>query len=365
MVRNRNVDIFRAISLLMVMIYHGWVLTGAYLFRYSIITMLVSLGGEIGVTAFFSLSGYGIYFSLTGMEKKLGKIDYAEFLKKRAKRIVPHYDLSIVIVVLMSIPAYFSVNGILNIITHLLFVHNLFPKYSGSINGALWTMGVIVQFYFIAPILYKCFKKYGFKMEILCIAGTILMKWIMYAFVLPNTGHSGELEFFAGRQLITALDNFSIGMFAAYIIQEKKLRMNGKIAVIVCILATVEIVCVCKAGMMYGIHTNNISGYIWHSLLALGLGGIIFGISFIKQSEKSMICKVFLWLAKYEYGIYIWHLLILSKMIDNFTWVQKSIGIADLRWIGVFYIPVSIIIGFGFSMGLEVVESRGAGIQNK
>lgn len=365
MVRNRNVDIFRAISLLMVMIYHGWVLTGAYSFKYSILALVFPLGGEIGVTAFFALSGYGIYFSLAGMEKKMGEISYVEFLKKRVKRIVPHYDLSIATVVLISISAYFSADGMLNIITHLLFVHNLFPKYSGSINGALWTMGVIVQFYLIAPILYQCLKRYGFKMEMLCIVGTVLMKWVIYAFVLPNTGHSGELEFFAGRQLITALDNFSIGMFAAYIIQEKKICMSGKTAVPVCILAVIEIVCVCKAGMMYGIHTNNISGYLWHSLLALGLGGIIFSISFIKQSGKSMICKLLLWLAKYEYGIYIWHLLILSKMIDKFSWFQKSVGISDFRWIGVFYIPVSIVVGYVFSWGLEVAEQKGAGLKNK
>lgn len=260
--RNKNVDIFRAVSLLLVMIYHGWVLTGAFSFENSIVMLIISLGGEIGVTAFFALSGYGIYFSLAGMERRLGKINYAEFLRKRAGRILPQYYLSVAVVVLMSISAYLSVDGALNIVTHLLFVHNLFPRYSGSINGAAWTMGVIVQFYFIAPVLYRCFKRYGFKAELLCIAGTVLMKWVMYDLILQKTGYSGELAFIYGRQLITALDNFSIGMFAAYLIHEKKFPMNEKSAVFVCLSAAVGTICVCRAGMVYGIHTNNASGYV-------------------------------------------------------------------------------------------------------
>lgn len=350
--RNKNVDIFRAVSLVLVMIYHGWVLTGAQPFKYALVTLLISLGGEIGVTSFFALSGYGIYCSLRRNEEIEGKINYIEYGKKRMHRIIPQYVLCIVVVVLLSLPVYLSIDGVENIVTHLLFIHNWFPKYHGSINGVFWTMGVMVQFYIVAPVLYKGIKKYGLKMHVLCVIGTILMKYMMYQYILPYAGRT-DLAFFGGRQLITALDNFLIGMLVAYLIQEKKMNLNGEAAILGCLFAAIEVVCVCQLGVIYGIHTNNMSGYIWHSLLALGIGVIMLSISYIRCNENNIICKMFLWLSKYEYGIYIWHMLILNKMLTDIPQIQLMIN-SKLGWlVQLIYLAIAIIVGAGISIVWE------------
>lgn len=357
MERNKNLDIFRAIALLMVMIYHGWVLTGSHPFCGTLITLLVSLGGEIGVTAFFALSGYGIYCSLQKMELNNGKIDYLRFLKNRAKRIYPDYIFCIGVVVLVSLPTYLSWNGIKNIITHLLLIHNLFPTYCGSINGVLWTMGVIVQFYFSAPFLYRLMNKYGVRMEIICVLFTIGMKAFMYAVILPTTGHSEDLAFFSGRQLVTALDNFTVGMFAAYLLKNKENCLNREAAEIGSVLSVIGLICVCQLGMNMGIHTNNFSGYMWHSLLALQLGLLMFCISYLKNEQKGLCSRVLLWLAKYEYGIYIWHLLILSKLLS----CMENLKETSFWWIiYLIYIPLSILVGVFVADILKKVLQRRA-----
>lgn len=355
MKRNTNLDIFRATALLLVMIYHGWVLTGSHPFCGTIITLLVSLGGEIGVTAFFALSGYGIYCSLQRMEQGNGKIDYLKFLKKRAKRIYPDYVFCMGVVVLLSLPAYLSWNGIKNIVTHLLMIHNLFPAYCGSINGVLWTMGVIVQFYIIAPVLYRLMNKYGVRTEIICILFTIVMKAIMYALILPATGHSEDLAFFSGRQLITSLDNFTVGMLVAYLLKNKENVLNGETAGIGMLVSVIGLICVCQFGMNMGIHTNNMSGYIWHSLLALQLGLLMFCVSYMKYEHKGLCVKGLLWLSKYEYGIYIWHLLILSKLLSYMKNLKES-----LYWwiIYLIYIPLSIFVGFFAAYVLKKILQR-------
>jgi peptidoglycan/LPS O-acetylase OafA/YrhL len=363
MSRNKNVDVMRAVALLIVMIYHGWVLTGSVSFNYSGVTLLVALGGEIGVTAFFALSGYGIYHSLRGMEEKQGKINYKEFWLKRIKRIAPQYYLCIAVIVLFSkffsSENFLSINGLRNIVTHLFFIHNLFPAYHGSMNGVLWTMGNIVQFYLIAPFLYKGFKKYGIRMEIGCILVTVLMKFVMYAYILPYTGHSNDLAFFSGRQLITALDNFTIGMYIAYVLKDRKTQIHGEEALFIGILSVVEIIVVCKVGMLCGIHTNNTSGYLWHSLLALGLGGILLSISYMKNNGKSIVYRVFLWLSKYEYEIYIWHLLILKKLLKYFSWTQEMMEIGYLRGAFYFiYLFISIAVGVGVSKGMNILKKK-------
>jgi len=53
--RSYTMDIFRVAALLLVLVYHSWALTGSLPFRYGALTLVVALGGEIGVTAFFAL----------------------------------------------------------------------------------------------------------------------------------------------------------------------------------------------------------------------------------------------------------------------------------------------------------------------
>jgi peptidoglycan/LPS O-acetylase OafA/YrhL len=360
--RNKNVDIFRAVALLLVVIYHGWVLMGSVPLRPSFLMLVVMLGGEIGVTAFFALSGYGIYHSLWRMEATIGKISYKDYWVKRIRRIGPQYYFCIVVIVLfsqlLSRDNYLSVNGLRNIVTHLFFIHNLFPAYNGAINGVLWTMGIIVQFYVVAPLIYKGFRRYGIKMEIVCILFTVLMKAGMYAFVLPYTGHSDDLAFFSGRQLITALDNFTVGMCVAHVIKEGKIQLRGLVPLLVGIVSVAAVLAVCKAGLVYGIHTNNWSGYVWHSLLALGLGGILLGISYMNNSGKSLIYRIFLWLSKYEYEIYIWHLWIWSNLIAQFSEIQALASTAYTRAVFyVIYLLTSIAIGIVVAKGMEKVQN--------
>ena len=88
--RNRNIDIVRSIALLWVIIYHIWILTGGARITNPVLDDFVRFGGEIGVTIFFVLSGYGIFLSLDH-RNQTGQIRFLPFMKKRLIRIVPEY----------------------------------------------------------------------------------------------------------------------------------------------------------------------------------------------------------------------------------------------------------------------------------
>ena len=339
-IRNKNVDIFRACSLLMVLIYYCWVLLGSEPYKLSVVNLIVSLGGEIGVTAFFVLSGYGIYYSLRRMDSSETGINYKNFLLKRFMRIAPQYYLSILFVILIGNAGYVSTRGIRSIILHLLFAHNLLPGHHGSINGALWTMGVIVQFYLVSPLLYKGIKKLGIFFGVISIAFTIGMKFFAYHYLLPAMGRE-DLAFFSGRQLITALDNFVIGMCIAYIVLNKKKIMNNFQAICLSIISIAAVIVVCNFGRDYGIHTNNLSGYTWHSLLALALGVEIYCISNINLKKHSFVYRRLLHLSKFEYEIYVWHLPIINNLINNSSLVQSCRSIYGAK---ILYIPLIILV---------------------
>ena len=92
--RIRQIDIIRGFTILLILIYHSWVVCGSVDIKVPVIDIFVRLGGEIGVTMFFMLSGYGIYCSIRKMESK-GELSFDVFIKKRAVRILPQYYVSL------------------------------------------------------------------------------------------------------------------------------------------------------------------------------------------------------------------------------------------------------------------------------
>lgn len=351
--RNKSIDILRAGALLIVLTYHLWVLTGSVAIMLPIVDTIVPLGGELGVTLFFLLSGYGIYYSLKITEKKNGKIKYLVFLKKRLKRILPQYYFNLIFLLLFTGAAvYLSVEHILDILTHFLLIHNLFPDYHGAINGVLWTMGVIFQFYLVAIPIYSFIKKSKGIGVIVSIVVTILIKTLVFQKILVRFGDVSGVGFFAGRQLITSLDNFVIGMGVAYINCNYKVKIKNVWLYIGTIISLGYIYFICKLGFRYGIHTNNLSGYTWHSLIAIGLGAVMFFLSYIHTNENNLFAKLFLWISKYEYGIYIWHLVLWKNLLDNSTLIQSI----NVKLVWIILLVIAIIVGFIISEFVDGFE---------
>lgn len=353
MARNRNIDIVRAAALLLVLIYHCWVKIGSVPIGNSAVQLVVQLGGEIGVTAFFALSGYGIYHSLYRTERS-GEIHFFSFMKKRLQRILPQYYLNLFVALLLTNAAvYFSLVHIWNIAAHFLLVHNLFLPFSGAINGVLWTMGVTFQFYLIAIPLYKLLKKTGWKCVLLGILVTVFAKYIAFHFILNYVPYS----FWLGRnQIITDLDNFLIGMGVAFFTNRHKEIAKRWTMVVGCLLSVAVLYLVCKVGMSYGIHTDNLSGYLWHSEVAVCIGLIMLFAYYIGGQNQNFVSKILLWISKYEYGIYLWHLLIIDNLIQNSPMIQEMLASGKYFGTGVIFVLVSIGAGVIFTEMVEQIN---------
>lgn len=355
-VRNRNIDIFRAFALCIVIIYHIWVLTGQMMIKNNILRTFIMLGGEIGVTAFFLISGFGNFFSLKNMER-VGNLKFTDYIKRRALRIMPEYYISLLFMLFLSDKAvYLSKKGIIVVGLHLIFAHNI-PTV-GAINGVLWTMAVTVQFYILAIPIYKlCERLRGFSC-VIAIATTVLCKYILLHYVMPAMTWEWA-SFWCSRQTLpSVIDNFVIGMFVAKLIYEKQDWYNHrKFYILGVIFALILLYFVSCLGLQEGIHTDNVSGYTWHSLVAICIALAIYCFAATGLSYRGLIAKFFLWLAKYEYGIYILHLVLIQSLIayspvieycnSHFIWVSY-----------VFLFAASITIGYIFSLIVDAFRKE-------
>ena len=332
--RNENVDLFRAVSLLMIVVYHAWVLTGGQPTGIGVLDQTILYWGEIGVTAFFLLSGYGIFHSLS--RRPVNSLaDYRDFLWRRFQRLAPQYYLSLAVVLLL--------------LPHLFFVHNFVPAWHGSINGALWTMGVTVQFYLVAPLLYRPVRRAPFCSMAASVAVTVLVKIFLFPRIAASAGPdaSATLLFIYGRQLLTALDNFVAGMAVARWVELRAPRRKG--AALCGFAAGIAALWgLCRWASRSGLHAPTRSGYLWHSLVALCLAGTLLAIhAWQGTSRLPALRRGLLELSRREYAIYVWHLLVIRNLADHSTWVQALCS-GRLRLVGIVLVA-AVSIAFGIA----------------
>lgn len=143
-----DISFLRAISVLMVMLYH--------------FNVVGFSGGFIGVDIFFVISGYLMtLITLKSFDKN--QFSLLDFYKKRAIRIIPPLQIIFVFILLISIFLFFESDLRLN--AKYVFLSNLFSSniyfwqyqnYFTSGDNILlhtWSLGVEWQFYIIYPLL--------------------------------------------------------------------------------------------------------------------------------------------------------------------------------------------------------------------
>ncbi len=345
----QNINKIRAIACLMVLVYHSWALCGSAPIRIPILRDILPLGGVIGVTLFFALSGFGIYSSLCATEAAGAKISFWHFMGKRIERVVPHYYFNLMVALLFTTSAvYITVPHFENIIAHLFFYHSFHIDWHGAINGVLWTMAVIFQFYLIAIPLYYFVKKCRHWALVMAVAFSILSQYLTlnHLWVIDETVFGDFAYSVPVRQIWTALDNFVVGMYVAHLVNHKKKESPHWPYLIGCILCVGLLWIHSRLGSRYGVWGRSLWNCSYHSILAIIVGLLLWCASNAKNSAKSIFSKALLWVGKYEYGIYLWHLLIMNNLLAYSSLLQALLTPQRMILAYIMLISASIFTGF-------------------
>lgn len=125
------------------------------------VNTLFSYFGHYGVQLFVFLSGFGLAVSMLRHEK-----DWGLFVMERWKKIYPLLLTGFVVCFLGTIvmrQRMFTAEEWREIGYKALFIHTLIPDEGVSINGPWWFFSLIIQLYFLFPLLFKWFRKWGWK----------------------------------------------------------------------------------------------------------------------------------------------------------------------------------------------------------
>lgn len=359
MKRNKNVDILRAIAIIIIVVYHCYALAGyPWGSQHVKLNALLGFGGEVGVTLFFMLSGFGICCSLMKKEQTVGLPTWGKFMKQRCLRIMPQYYCCLGFLLLFQSYGKLGKEGIKHIISYVLFLQNFSVETHGSINGALWAMATIFQFYLFAILLYKIVRKNWAIAAVASVLISVVSKMILYHWVFVPQQAEASYYFVFGRQLLTALDNFVLGMVAAKIVSQITGNEKRKLKYTVCSFAvlavTVGIVLLSYYLSVKGVYTDSLRGYLGHSAMAILMMLLIIFVSFLPQCE-GILMRPFHALAKYQYGMYLWHMPILGNLINGAPFFQ-GMAVNHFVLLAILMVILTAVIGYLSAIWVDSVD---------
>jgi peptidoglycan/LPS O-acetylase OafA/YrhL len=261
-----NLDLLRAVAVLLVLIAHLiTVLTGKQ-------TAELHRCGQLGVVLFFVHTALVLMQSME-RQQLTGSTLFKRFYVQRICRI---YPLSIVFVTCIFILGSEQWTS-LEIFANLTLTQNLF--YARVANGVLWSLPLEVQMYMALPFLYLIFKNRP--------AGWLVGLWLLsipVAYIVPSISHRiNVLEFvpcFLGGVIAWRLQG-----------KEKLPGWTWPLLLALC----------CAAFLVWADPWNNNYGR-WAIGLALG-----FIIPSVRQLQMPSLAAVSKTIAKYSYGIYLFH----------------------------------------------------------
>lgn len=178
-------DGVRAIAIIIIVWYHFWQQSWIYFHIGSVNLDFLPRYGYLLVDMMILLSSFCLFLPYARSMVYHDEIpNTKKFYRNRITRIVPSYLLSMLISIIFMLISSKNISFpffLKDTLTHLFFVHNLFPSIISSTNyiGVLWTVALEVQFYLIFPILAKKFMKHPiityFVMMIIGITSTIVI----------------------------------------------------------------------------------------------------------------------------------------------------------------------------------------------
>lgn len=267
-----------------------------------------------GVPIFFALSGYLIWFSIIRSKS------YSQYIKKRLLRIYPELWVAVIIEIVVLMVLYHGWK-LKDIILFTLGQGTLFQFWTpdslrgygvGTPNGALWTIGVMIQFYIVVWLFRLLLKKCNIAVWIIGFAVSFGISWLGN-YLFTNVIKHELLAKLYDQTFIKYFWLFYIGMFFANFIE-----------LVLPVLKKLWYLFLLAAAFFFITGWDLFSGYylFWSLFLVAGLIG--FAYKFPKLNIKYDI----------SYGLFLYHMTVINVFV--------CFGLKD-NWL--YVIPVILISG--------------------
>lgn len=231
-----GVDHLRGIAAMLMVVYHGMqqlriAAGGSDPFPrvHDPVSALV-VEGHTAVALFMVVSGFILTY---GADRR--ELRYGPFMRNRVLRVVPMYVV-VLFVAVYAVPEAFTFAGFLPYLT-LLATPPLPVAEFGAWSAVLWTLSVEFAFYLLFPFLLRFLQRNGARalLGLLLLSNTLRL---LVAATNPDSVATMSYWTIVGR-----IDQFLVGMLAAWWLRRGLVRWNTGRAVLVAAIAAVGVAC--------------------------------------------------------------------------------------------------------------------------
>ncbi len=296
-----------------------------------------SIPGDLGVSAFFVLSGFLITWLLKQELERTGRISLVQFYSRRALRIVPAYYLFLLLIYVEESlrgfvwDPWLTFSGFLYVVNY----YNGFHEHPNTAIAHAWSLSVEQQFYLLWPLLLVWLAKRSARFAVLfmvaIVSSVVLLRSALY--FKFGVHHSYIYNAFETR-----FDSLAIGCLIALISDWLGFR---RLAVVlswssVSPLITVLVLCYSRIWGSSDYHYS--IGFTIDSLL---LGVLIIQLLVLNTlaTWKWIDHPVMIYLGQISYSLYLYHLLAIG--IAYRVWPNPFAGTVVIS------LAVSVIIASG------------------
>lgn len=263
--------------------------------------------GHIAVVLFFVISGFLITFLLVKEKEKTGNISFRKFYMRRILRIWPLYYTVLILSLLLFRVDYNP--------TTLALCFSIFPNIAHALSigwptsPQIWSIGVEEQFYLFWPLVINLIpQKRTITILLLFIIGYSLLPHLI-GFINVRTFDNAEWakiinRFFYG----TRFNCMAIGALLGYLYAKKHSALNFFYKSYIAYPA----IFFSFSLWFYGIKLT----YFTAELYAILFGIMVLNITTNRQLKIRLESKLFNFLGKISYGIYMYHWIVILLVME-------------------------------------------------
>ena len=309
-----GLDGLRALSILLVVLGHGWS-------TIPIARDVPSVGGylgnsSLGVATFFVISGYLITFLLCNERRRSGTISLPSFYMRRVLRIFPALYLYLFVLILVrALGLIHTTNGDLGIAaTYLANYNHLLPVATNAdywFVGHFWSLSLEEQFYLLWPVtLLLAGLTRGRGVALLIVCASPVMRVITYAFWPEARGQIGMM-------LQTSVDSIMVGCYLALVEEQTRLTAFwNKVSSWVWPLAAGVFLVLVSPWMKFrfeGAYTITIGMTLNSLAIALLIGWVMKNPA--SGLSRALSTPVLRYIGTRSYGLYLWQQFFLAPTV--------------------------------------------------
>jgi peptidoglycan/LPS O-acetylase OafA/YrhL len=353
--RVNGADGFRAIACLLVMCHHAFQRLALPFIapKFESALQYIFLRGEVGVSIFFVLSGCLLSmpfwsYRISGAPKP-SIINYA---RNRITRIGPAFWFMMIISTFGGAWAFHTAVNWVHFWAGMTFTSEFYYKtlFPSDYNGVLWSIGNEVFCYVAMPILVFIIFKLTKSVKasgIALVAWIALLQWaqpfIIKHFMTGFAFKGWDYGLVGGAKIwmpywnpVCFLSQFMIGSAAAFLIvlQRKNHFMKAMYWDVICIVAGLSAFALVLIRENPGnpddwTHQPYVSPF-YAILIAIALASAASGVWMYKVLDN----RLFRYIAKISFGLYLWHLFIATIMQNTIAKDFYPGGVGDtFRWL--------------------------------